>query len=171
MNSTSSRVALLGLCFVFIFLRDGADSQAEPKEKKAVQSVAAADIGNSVQVIGRLGKPMAEIIKLEGHWEEKEYIAKGSQYFFRVTKVDNEALASPVDFDPNIVEIIDDDAVGDKKVQLGENWSFQGMELGQYRYAVSSQFYGATVAQEFLGDGPFVSELVIAKKTLVRTKR
>lgn len=167
-------MTLLALCFAVLLMRSGADSQAEPKEKKPVQSVAAADLGSSVHVIGRLGKPMTELITIEGHWEEKEYIAKGSQYFFRVTKVDDEALTPPVDFDPDIVEIIDDDAVGGKKVRLGENWSFQGMELGQFRYAVSNQweaFYGAPVGVANMGDGPFVSELVIAKKTLVRTKR
>ncbi len=107
----------------------------------AALQVRAQDIGKKVRIIGRLGKPMGERLKVKGEWREPSEVTKPNGLHFLVTHVDGTELAEPVEFPEDLVDV---KLLGDsnlswikwKKKQpvAGEVWEFRGYELGQFRY-------------------------------------
>ena len=55
-------------------------------------------------IVGSLGQPIGEFVKLRGHWSER---LKGSDLELDVTHVDGKQLQTPVDFDELFVHSVD----------------------------------------------------------------
>ena len=145
------------------------DSAAQQPGRQARQTVRAADLGKSVQVIGRLGKPMTEAVEIAGHWEDRGF-TKASRYVFVVTAVAGRPLDPPAEFNRYVVSMGGNE-MDDGDVALDETWTCKAIELGRFRNVLAKNwelFYEAPVAPPAWGDGPFVSELILSKRTLVR---
>lgn len=145
------------------------DSAAQPPSRQAQQTVRAADLGKTVQLIGRLGKPMTEVVEIEGHWEDRGF-TKASRYVFVVTAAAGRPLDPPAEFNRYVVSI-DGNDMADSDAALGETWTCKAIELGRFRNVLENNwelFYDAPVAPARWGEGPFVSEITLSKRTLVR---
>lgn len=164
------RVGVFGILFAMAgFLNFASDSIAQQPGRDKQQSVKAADLGETVQLIGRLGKPMTEVVEIAGHWE-KRFFTQASRYVLVVTAVAGKSLDKPVEFNRFVVsldgkDLDDDDAI------LNETWTCKAIELGRFRNVMEDNwelFYDAPAIPARWGDGPFVSELILCKRTLVR---
>ena len=67
------------------------DSAAQQSGRQAQKTVRATDLGKTIELIGRLGKPMTEVVEIKGHWEDREF-TKASRYVFVVKDVDGRPL-------------------------------------------------------------------------------
>ena len=100
-----------------------------------VQKVLAADIGTRVQIIGRLGYPLGELLTIRGTWHFPEALLKDMSSSFRVLSVNGKRLNEPVEFvsmrsfHPVTIELqqIPED------IERGEEvWEVRGCETGEY---------------------------------------
>lgn len=163
---------LLSAASISIFF--GGNSTAEQQPSVPRTTVNATELGNSVELIGRLGIPMTEACDVTGRWI-LDHGTKASPYVFRVTAVAGKQLESPVEFNQAVVTL-DWKRVTDEESMLGETWSCKAIELGQFRNVTEKHwdlFYDKDMRRGSslkYGDGPFVSELLLAKRTLVRQK-
>lgn len=133
------------------------------------QRVRAEEIGKSVEIIGRLGEPMTNVVEIEGHWVHRG-LTKSSPFVFNVTSVNNRKLDTPIEFGRSVVTF-DAQSLEDREVSLEETWTCKAIERGEFRYAIADNwelFFERPVASASWGDGPFVSDLVICKRTLQR---
>ncbi len=131
--------------------------------------VRAADLGRTVALIGRLGEPMTKVVEIKGHWEDRGF-TKASPFVFVVTAVAGRPLDPPAEFNRYVVSI-DGEDMGDDDVMLNETWTCKAIELGRFRNVMEMNwelFYDAPVSPPSWGEGPFVSELILCKRTLVR---
>jgi hypothetical protein len=143
----------------------------EPRTESRM-TVRAADLGKTIALMGRLGKPMTEVVEIKGHWEDRGF-TKASRFVFVVSAVAGRPLDSSVEFNRYVVSI-DGKAMTDGDVVLDETWTCKAIELGQFRNVMEANwelFYSAPVSPARWGDGPFVSELVLCKRTLVRHRQ
>ncbi|MEI8382872.1 MAG: hypothetical protein WCJ09_22320, partial [Planctomycetota bacterium] len=166
----------IGLLFIIgsIVSVTGSKSTAQQQADAILRSVNASDVGRTVKIIGLLGKPMTEPVAIKGHWIFDKG-SKASSYVFRVTMVAGKQLDEPVDFNQCVVSL-DAVRVTDDVSALGETWTCVAIELGQFRNITERNwrlFYDKdTKPGTWLryGDGPFVSELLLAKRSLEREK-
>jgi len=148
------------------------NSTAQHQTNENLRTVNAADLGKSVKIIGRLGKPMSEAVAIEGVWLFDRG-TKASPYVFHVTTVAGKPLETPVEFN-QVVVTLDSVRVTDEDSSLGETWSCVAVELGQFRNVMEKHwdlFYDKKMARGSwigYGEGPFVSELLIARRSLER---
>lgn len=139
---------------------------AQEKESVKPKAVNAADIPKSVKIIGRLGKPMTEVIEIEGHWFVPHDGGKPANPEFVVTSVADKELEQPV----VIYGRVDFGDSGPMDIKVGETWKCKAIELGRFANVVPNNWVSDfVVSTPALGGQQFVSELVIARKSLVRT--
>ncbi len=150
----------------------GSKSTAQQQADAILRSVNASDVGKTVKIIGRLGKPLTEPVAIKGHWLFDEG-SKASSYVFRVTMVAGKQLDKPVHFNQRVVSL-DAVRVTDDISTPGETWTCVAIELGQFRNITERNwrlFYDTNPGTWLkYGDGPFVSELLLAKRSLEREK-
>ncbi len=97
----------------------------------AVTTIRAEDIGRSVQVVGRLGPPLRQVMSVEGTWMEIEFTQPqpkpDTRLRFRVETVNGKRLDKPVDLRSLDLNVIDKDG---KEVELvvGEKWVMRAYE-------------------------------------------
>lgn len=159
---TASSIAMWVLAF----------PQAEAQNSAQPVHVLWSDIGNKVQIIGRLGKPMNTMMGLRGEWRKPEEYAKPRNtdaLDFYVSHVDGTKLSSPIRFLEYCVEVspgLRQDAL--LKPAAGEIWECRACEVGSFPNAASmhwEDFYGTPVSA--IGyDGEFAPELLIAQRTV-----
>lgn len=146
------------------------NATAQQPSRQAQKTVQAADLGKTVQLIGRLGKPMTEIVEVNGHWEDRGFDTKASRYVFVVTAVGGRLLDPPAEFNRYVVSLGGSE-MADSDVALDETWTCKAIELGRFRNVMAKNwelFYEAPVAPPRWGEGPFVSEIILSKRTLAR---
>ena len=87
------------------FTRDasGAAPAGPIEVQPPVQKVLASDIGTRVQIIGRLGYPLGELVTIQGSWIRPRGLPnqppKDDTPYFSVTSVNGKRLETPVRFD------------------------------------------------------------------------
>ncbi len=135
-----------------------------PSENR--QQVKASEIGRSVELVGRLGAPMATVVELDGRWESGDE-SKPTGMIFVVTSVNGIALTSKVTFNHIAVTVAGDDS---QRLQPkdGDKWHCRSaIEIGQFRNVMEKNwelFYDGPIAPPAWGDGPFVSELILSSR-------
>ncbi len=98
-----------------------------------VQKVLASDIGTRVQIIGRLGYPLGELVTIQGSWIRPRGLPnqppKDDTPYFSVTSVNGKRLETPVKFD------FFSKTWGAKDIPAEEGpvWEMRGCESGGFR--------------------------------------
>ncbi len=98
-----------------------------------VQKVLTSDIGTRVQIIGRLGYPLGELVTIRGAWIQPRGLpnqpVKDDTPYFSVTSVNGKRLETPVIFD------FFSEAWGAEEIprQEGPVWEVRGCESGGFR--------------------------------------
>lgn len=162
-------ISIAILILIFAIIRFGSELAAEQSNNKKRSHVKAVDIGESVDIIGRLGEPMATVVDIEGHWEEGPR-QKPSTLVFVVSSVSGKMLPAVVKFNDMAVSIRGKGVVDEKK-SLNEVWRCKAIELGAFRNVPEKNwelFFESPVSPPAWGDGPFVSDLILCKSTLRR---
>lgn len=100
-------------------------------EDKAVSKIQLSDIlQGRVQVVGLLGQPVGEILRLRGFWRERPF-GKGSSAEFVVGSVNEKQLAIPIVIDSAFV--YGNDQQGRRKdIALGDTWemiAYEGIQV------------------------------------------
>lgn len=130
------------------------------------QQVNASEIGRSVDLVGRLGVPMATVVEIEGRWESGDE-SKPSGMVLVVTSVNGIVLKTRVEFNEMAVTVVGDESQP-LRPKVGDKWHCRSaIEVGQFRNVMEKNwelFYDAPVAPPAWGDGPFVSELILSNR-------
>ena len=114
-----------------------AQDQAPARPLRAVQRVAASEIGKSVEIVGTLGLPLGEVLTIRGEWSMHDLSGrrlsmKETWLMFIVFTINGKELEKPVEFREFLVSRIDSLAVEEAKPAVGEIWEMRGVELGRY---------------------------------------
>ncbi len=156
--------SMLGIAAIAVSCLTARAFQDNPSEGR--QQINASEIGRSIDLVGRLGVPMATVVEIEGRWEYGD-ISKPSGLVFVVTSVNGSELDARVQFNEIGVSVMGDDSWLAKPT-VGEKWHCRSaLELGQFRSVMEKNwelFYDSPVAPPAWGDGPFVSELIISNR-------
>jgi hypothetical protein len=120
-------------------------------------SIKAVEIGSTVQIIGRLGKPMGTLMSLRGQWRMPSNTPKPPALEFHVTHVDGQRLSNEVVFYKCVVTAFNQKHKHHHEAD-GVVWEMQALEEGRFvnltdRYW--KEFYGMPVALPDYGQGPF----------------
>ncbi|SFH59878.1 hypothetical protein [Planctomicrobium piriforme] len=154
---------LHALCLSCLFL------EATIGRAEEIVTVRAEDIGTSVQIIGRLGKPLETMMTIEGRWRYPTEVTKDGLPYFEVTHIDNQRLQKPLSFVHGSVVQVEWDTAKKRKPADMEIWKFRAFESARFPYGTSTHwadFYGVPVSSANEGDSPFASQLVVAMRTL-----
>lgn len=106
-----------------------------------VVQIKASEIGKSVQIIGRLGRPLMEVISIRGHWVDRPLRPAGLG--FRVTQVNGENLDPPVTFDRPLVTFTNSRYPKTQEGPVptaGDVWELRGMETGRF-HGLPTEFW------------------------------
>ena len=99
-------------------------------EKGEPQMVRCSDIPERVQIIGRLGQPLGQLVTIRGRWTAP-YPSKPAQpVFFLVSQMSGRLLDPPTKFDD--VEPVWRKNAGFTKRAAGEEWELRGVETGGF---------------------------------------
>ncbi len=109
-----------------------------PQSKKPTQEVQVVDIGGSVKLIGRLGKPLGSEIAVQGRWSLPKGIAKDWSPRFTVTRVDGKLLDKEVEFNVAVVKVLEKDlytsaipSQENRNTLNGKEWTLTAYETGR----------------------------------------
>lgn len=109
-------------------------ASSKAKEDKVVRQVHVSDIPDRVQLIGRLGHPLGDLMSVSGKWYLPEGTAnsvpKEVILRFRVFKVNGKQLDVPIEFDHGLVSPVDSKPT---KAQQGDIWNLRAVETGGMR--------------------------------------
>jgi len=106
---------------IFLALIGAVDSKSE------VQTISYKDIPERVKIIGKLGRPLGELVIVRGRWVDVSREKPGLPLFF-VDQVDGKLLNPPAEF----VEV-QPVAGPDSVVRgMGEAWELRGVETGGF---------------------------------------
>lgn len=113
----------------------GAGRAKEPAtaQASAGPEVKAAEIGKSVEIIGRLGAPLGELITVTASYETPEGSARSEEdgvdmsHFVRVTRVNGKDLPSPVTIRPVMIS-----GGSAPSFPLGQSFEWEGCEMGRF---------------------------------------
>jgi hypothetical protein len=119
------------------FPRDasGAAPAGPIEVQPTVLKVLASDIGTRVQIIGRLGYPLGELVTIRGAWIRPRGLAnqplKDDTPYFSVTSVNGRRLETPVIFEG----VFFSNAWGAEEISRQERpvWEVRGCESGGFR--------------------------------------
>ena len=104
------------------------------EDRKPPTTIRAEDIGPTVTVLGRLGRPLREVTTVRGSWVASEPARSkpGAALRFRVTHVNGQPLPSPVDFGRHEVTVTA--KPGDEAEPVkGEQWELRAYETWPVR--------------------------------------
>lgn len=91
-----SAVVFMGLVVCIVTTSMYSPGKDEPPQ---VQQIQADDItSRRIQIIGRLGHPLGEMLTIWGQWKRPGPLVKDPAFHFVVTEVEGKKLATPVDF-------------------------------------------------------------------------
>jgi hypothetical protein len=126
-------VATCHSTFTFHPLIDVAIAQAI-EGKPPMQKILASDIGKCVQIVGRLGRPLGELITIQGKWVLPEELRKQPGPDFLVTQVNGVKLETPVMFTERSFSRARE-AIEELPTREEEVWEVRGCESGGFRGA------------------------------------
>ena len=126
----SMRLVAVGLLVVassllvqLVSLSTGSDPKPEPR------MVHYSDIPERVQIIGKLGQPLGQLVTVHGRWTA--FLSKPSSPIFIVNRVNGRPLDPPAEFED--VEPVWKEADADfTKKTVGEEWELRGVETGGF---------------------------------------
>jgi hypothetical protein len=131
-------------------VRQRAVSRSAGEDRERVRQILATDIGTRVLIIGRLGKPLAEMITIRGQWVEPDFrdrartqnerksdpsSPKDPLPRFRVFEVDGRKLEEPQTFPQSLFFPAHEGALAklDPRRERGKGvWELRGAETGRY---------------------------------------
>jgi hypothetical protein len=101
----------------------GSDQKPEPR------MVHYNDIPERVQIIGKLGQPLGQLVTVRGRWTAP-FPSKPAAPVFMVNQVNGRPLDPPAEFD-DVEPVWGKDAEFTKKT-VGEEWELRGVETGGF---------------------------------------
>lgn len=162
-----------GFAVCIFALNTYAPAKGEPEP---VQQIQADDItSRRVQIIGRLGRPLGEMLTIRGRWKRPGPRVKDPAFHFVVTEVDGKNLATPVDFHDRGVYLPGEatpESLADKICEL------RGYEGGSF-WGDPGRFNRERAGLEGDGESPvadpwgfqFVTELHVAFVKVIDSER
>jgi hypothetical protein len=117
------------LCWVAGFIAAGvASTAADETSRQAEEAVRAEDLVRQVAIIGRLGRPVGEMVTVCGTWYRLGATARLGECCFRVTQVNGEPLRDPLIWDEGSIEAC---VSGKPMIPVaGATWELRGSEGG-----------------------------------------
>jgi hypothetical protein len=122
------------------FLSAAIRLQAQERQAPAAQRIRASDIGISIEIVGRLGSPLGEVLTVQGKWSSWDasgrevLLIKETGPRFLVTAVNGKQLNKPVDFRGALVSpIVREAEMPDIHPDTGDVWELRVIEVGGYR--------------------------------------
>jgi hypothetical protein len=100
-----------------------------PSSTDEITMISYKDIPNRVQIVGKLGRPLGELVKVRGRWKEGDK-SKPSGPVFVVEELDENVLTSPVEFSSDKVTPVLR-RPNDPTPVVGKVWEFRGVETGR----------------------------------------
>lgn len=98
-------------------------------QKPEPRMVHYADIPEQVQIIGKLGQPLGQLVTVRGKWTTP-FPSKPALPVFVVDQVNGRLLDAPAEFDEVEPVVGDGGEVGRRVV--GEQWELRGVETGGF---------------------------------------
>ena len=130
------RGVMIGTVTLASLRADGpVEKTSEKKSEPPMRKVLATDIGTRVQIVGRLGYPLGELVTIQGAWIRPPgppgMPVKDDSPRFTVTHVNGKKLETPVSFDAFLFS----EAWGVEEIprQEGPVWEVRGCETGGFR--------------------------------------
>jgi hypothetical protein len=102
----------------------GRDQKPEPR------MVHHNDIPKRVQIFGKLGQPLGQLVSVRGRWRAPFPSKPALPVLFMVNQVNGRLLDPPAEFD-NVEPVWRKDAEFAKKT-IGEEWELRGVETGGF---------------------------------------
>lgn len=124
MNLRNS-MELLAACLL-VQLASISTAGDQKREPKMVQY---SDIPERVQIIGKLGQPLGQLVTIRGRWTAP-FPSKPASPVFMVNEVNGRFLNPPTEF-KNVEPVLGKDAEFTKKT-VGEEWELRGVETGGF---------------------------------------
>lgn len=153
------------IILIFAIPRGVKADDLQPKGEDTQVSVA--EIGRTVTLVGRLGRPLGTMLSVRGTWRLPEGRSKDNSLSFIVSHVDGQKLESPVAFHINDMSV--QDARGrnakpplDEHALLdGETWTLRGYETGRVT-RIPAEFWTESRRSipAMRGEPPFASQFV-----------
>lgn len=118
----STRLAAVGLLVLLASILIAGDQKREPRK------VQYSDIPERVQIIGKLGQPLGQLVSVRGRWTA--FLAKPSPPAFMVNQLNGRLLDPPAEFD-DVEPAWEKDAEFAERT-VGEEWELRGVETGGF---------------------------------------
>jgi hypothetical protein len=135
----SMMIVLLIVVFVVMWELGSAQRQVGGEEAKSLQKISVDEIGKSVNLVGRLGVPLGKKMQISGYWHFPKVAAKDGSIRFTVTKVNEQQLAKPVEFNHEQLDFMDTEhhnvipAFESHRELDGQEWALTAYETGEIR--------------------------------------
>ena len=120
----------------------------EPKHKP--RTVRVSDIGDSIILIGRLGKPLGEKMVIRGKWSLPKESVKDSSPRFTVTSVDERSLETPVEFNLGQMRLLTTNHRDAKPKQ--EDW--KSLDSVEWQMTAYETGYSGATPDEYREENP-----------------
>jgi len=120
---------------------ESASGSASANTEPSAAIVSAADIPVRVQIIGKLGRPLGELVKLRGRWEwpEVKHTSDGKtigekyrSLQFRAEMINGVRIDLPVTFRKELVQFVGKADKRPPTAGAGDVWEIQGAESGGF---------------------------------------
>lgn len=99
-------------------------------QKPKTRSVHYSDMPGRVRIMGKLGRPLGQLVTVRGRWRAQDESKPGQPAVFVVEQVGGRLLDPPAEFTD--VEVVwKEDAAFEKKT-VGEEWELRGVETGGF---------------------------------------
>lgn len=134
------------LCVVLFVLLVAFASQYESigQTKDKPLTINVDDIGKSVTLIGRLGKPLGTRMEIRGRWSTPEFPVKDDSPRFTVTHIDGKKIDKPVEFNIGQIEAKIRDKAANPQDAIpnykewdsleGQEWTMTAYETGYFSW-------------------------------------
>jgi len=117
------------LVAVCLLVQLGSISTACDQKREPIM-VHYSDIPKRVQIIGKLGRPLGELVTVRGKWTAPSLAKPGLPTIFMVNQVNGRFLDPPAEFD-DVEPVWEKDAEFTKET-VGEEWELRGVETGGF---------------------------------------
>ena len=157
------------ILLVVVVAAFGSNSSIRGQTKTAPREVNVSEIGRSVILVGRLGKPLGQKMKIRGRWAKPNAQAKDYSPRFTVIELDGGKLDPPVEFNIAQITALTEEhkqALPDRErygLLDGQTWEMVAYETGRIGLIPDEAHENAPVFP-IVGrpyyTSPFTSELV-----------
>lgn len=140
---------------------------AEDGDRKIHVSVD--DLGNTAELVGRLGKPLGTWVTIQGEWTLPKKVVKDYSLRFTVTHVDGAKLEQPVEFNVAQVSVVNsrgESVIPKRENQKqfdGQSWKLKAYETGRFHITPPEYLKAIGIQPGSMGEAhyirPFTSEI------------